>query len=50
MGVYVDGYVLPLPEKNLAAYRQLARRAGMVWMEHGALAVHENVADDVKIG
>jgi uncharacterized protein YbaA (DUF1428 family) len=50
MGVYVDGYVLPLPRKNLAEYRKLARKAGKVWMEHGALAVQENVADDVKRG
>jgi len=50
MGVYVDGYVLPLPRKNLAAYRKLARKAGKVWIDHGALAVQENVADDVKRG
>jgi len=50
MGVYVDGYVLPLPRKNLATYRKLARKAGKVWMDHGALAVQENVADDVKRG
>ena len=50
MGVYVDGYVLPLPKKHVAAYRKLARKAGKVWMEHGALAFQENVADDVKPG
>jgi uncharacterized protein YbaA (DUF1428 family) len=50
MGVYVDGYVVPVPKKHLAAYRTLARKAGKVWMEHGALAVQENVADDVKPG
>jgi uncharacterized protein YbaA (DUF1428 family) len=48
MAHYVDGFVLPLPNKNLAAYRRMARKAGKVWIEHGALAVHENVADDVK--
>ncbi len=50
MGVYVDGYVVPVPKKHIAVYRKLARKAGKVWMEHGALAVQENVADDVKKG
>jgi len=48
MGVYVDGYVVPVPKKKIAAYRKLARKAGKVWIEHGALAVQENVADDAK--
>lgn len=47
---YVDGFVIPVPKKNLAAYRKLARLAAKVWMEHGALAYHECVADDVKPG
>jgi uncharacterized protein YbaA (DUF1428 family) len=50
MGVYVDGYVVPVPKKQIATYRKLARKAGKVWMEYGALAVQENVADDVKRG
>ena len=50
MGVYVDGFVLPVPKKKVAAYRKIALKAGKVWMEHGALAFHENVADDVKPG
>ena len=50
MGVYVDGFVLPLPKKNIEAYRKMAKKAGKVWMDHGALAFHENVADDVKSG
>ena len=41
MGVYVDGYVVPVPKKHIAVYRKLARKAGKVWMEHGALAVQE---------
>ena len=48
MGVYVDGFVLPVPKNEVAAYRKIALKAGKVWMEHGALAFHENVADDVK--
>jgi uncharacterized protein YbaA (DUF1428 family) len=47
---YVDGFVLPLPKSKIAEYRHLARQAGKVWLEHGALAFHENVADDVKRG
>ena len=47
---YVDGFVIPVPKKNLAAYRKMARVAAKVWMEHGALEYHECVADDVKPG
>jgi uncharacterized protein YbaA (DUF1428 family) len=47
---YVDGFVLPVPKKNLAAYRQMARKAGTIWREHGALEVRECVGDDVKVG
>ena len=35
---YVDGYVVPVPKKHLAAYRRMAHKAGKVWREHGALA------------
>lgn len=47
---YVDGFVLPVPKKNLAAYRRIARKAGRIWIEHGALQVVESAADDVKRG
>lgn len=47
---YVDGFVVPVPQKNLAAYRRMARRAGTVWREHGALDYIECVADDVQPG
>lgn len=47
---YVDGFVIPVPKKNLAAYRKMARLGAKVWMEHGALEYHECVADDVKPG
>lgn len=50
MSQYVDGFVVPVPKKNLAAYRGMARKAGKVWMEHGALHYMECVADDVKPG
>ena len=47
---YVDGFVLPVPRKNLAAYRRMARKAGRIWREYGALEYRECVADDVKPG
>ena len=47
---YVDGYVLPVPRRNLAKYRKIARHAGKIWMEYGALQYYECVADDVKPG
>jgi uncharacterized protein YbaA (DUF1428 family) len=50
MSMYVDGFVIPVPKKNLAAYRRMARKFGALWMQHGALEVHECAADDVKPG
>jgi uncharacterized protein YbaA (DUF1428 family) len=47
---YVDGFVVPVPKAQLAAYRRLIRRSGKVWKEHGALQYVECVADDVKPG
>jgi uncharacterized protein YbaA (DUF1428 family) len=47
---YVDGFVVPVPKKKLAAYRRMARVAGKVWREYGALRYVECVADDVKPG
>ncbi len=50
MAKYVDGFVLPVPRKNLDAYRRMARKASKVWRDHGALEYVECVADDVKPG
>ena len=47
---YVDGYVLPVPKNKVQAYRKMAEKAAVVWMEHGALDYKECVADDVKKG
>ena len=47
---YVDGFVVPVPKRNLTAYRRIAQRAGKVWRDHGALEYVECVADDVKPG
>ncbi len=45
---YIDGYVLPVPKKNLKAYRRLAQQAGKIWREHGALDYKECAGDDLK--
>jgi uncharacterized protein YbaA (DUF1428 family) len=47
---YVDGFIVPVPKKKVEAYRRLARKAGKIWREHGALEFKECVADDVKMG
>jgi uncharacterized protein YbaA (DUF1428 family) len=46
---YVDGFVLPIPRKNLQAYRRMAQKAGKVWREHGALEYRECVGDDLDV-
>ena len=45
---YVDGYVLPLPKKNLQTYRRMAQQAGKIWREHGALDYKECAGEDLK--
>ena len=47
---YVDGFVVPVPRKKVATYRKMARKAGKIWREHGALEFRECIADDVKPG
>ena len=47
---YVDGFILPIPKKKRDAYKAIARKAGKVWREHGALDYKECIADDVKPG
>ncbi len=46
---YVDGYVLPVPKKNIQAYRRLAAKAGKIWREYGALEYRECVGDDLNL-
>jgi uncharacterized protein YbaA (DUF1428 family) len=46
---YVDGFVLPVPKKNLAKYRRMAKLASKVWRDHGALQYIECVGDDLNI-
>jgi uncharacterized protein YbaA (DUF1428 family) len=50
MARYVDGFLVPVPKKNLEVYRRMAQKAGRVWREHGALEYRECVAEDVKVG
>ena len=50
MSNYVDGFVVTVPKRKLAAYQRMSRKAGKVWREHGALEYFECVADDVKAG
>jgi uncharacterized protein YbaA (DUF1428 family) len=47
---YVDGFVVPVPKKNVEAYRQFSEMVGKIWKEHGALEYIECLADDVKPG
>ena len=46
---YVDGYVLPVAKKHLGTYLGIARKAGKVWRDHGALEYRECVGDDLKV-
>jgi len=50
MSRYVDGFVVPVPKKNVEAYHRMAADAGKIWREYGALQYVECVADDVKPG
>ena len=45
---YVDGYVLPVPRKNLKAYLRMARAGERLWRKHGALDYKECVGEDLK--
>lgn len=47
---YVDGFIIPVPKKNMKAYLKMAKKAAKVWKDHGALEVRECAADDVKVG
>lgn len=46
---YVDGFVLPVPKRNLKAYFRMAKKAGRIWREHGALEYRECAGDDLKV-
>ncbi len=44
---YVDGFVIPIPKKNLPAYFRMAKKACKIWMKHGALEYREAAGDDL---
>jgi len=46
--LYVDGFLLPVPKKNIQAYRRISLKAGKVWREYGALEYRECVGDDLN--
>lgn len=48
--MYVDGFLLPVPKKNVDAYKKMARKANKIWKEYGALDYVECIADDVQPG
>lgn len=48
MARYVDGFVIPIKRRNIAAYRRLSARAAKVWKEYGAVQYCECVGDDLK--
>ena len=49
MAQYVDGFVVPVPRRKLAAYRRMSQKAGKVWREYGALDYRECVGEDLQI-
>ena len=49
MAIYVDGYVLPVPRKKIAAYFRMAKKASKIWKEYGALDYKECVGDDLDV-
>jgi uncharacterized protein YbaA (DUF1428 family) len=48
--MYIDGFVVPMPKTKMKAYLSLAKKAGKVWKDHGAIDYCECAADDVKVG
>jgi uncharacterized protein YbaA (DUF1428 family) len=49
MAHYVDGFVIPVPKKNVKIYKTIAAKAGKVWLDHGALDYRECVGDDLNV-
>ena len=47
---YVDGFIVPVPKAKLETYKEMARTAGDVWMEYGALSYVECIGDDIPYG
>lgn len=47
---YADGFILAVPKAKLDAYKDMARTAGAVWKEYGAISYVECIGDDVPYG
>jgi uncharacterized protein YbaA (DUF1428 family) len=46
---YIDGFVIPIPTQNIDDYAKMSKKAGKIWMEHGALAYCESAGDDLDV-
>lgn len=46
---YIDGFIIPVAKKHVPAYLRIARKAGKVWKDHGALEYVECVGEDLKV-
>ena len=49
MAHYVDGFVVPIPLRNVDAYRRMSEKCGKVWLDHGALDFWESIGDEEKV-
>ena len=47
--MYIDAFVLPVPKKNLKAYKKMAEWGKRMWMKAGAVDYKESVGDDLKV-
>jgi uncharacterized protein YbaA (DUF1428 family) len=48
--MYVDGFVVPVPKKKIKEYARIAKEAGKIWKELGALEYRECSGDDLDQG
>ncbi len=49
MEQYIDGFVFPLPRKNIDEYRTIAEQVAEIWKEYGAIAYYEFLGDDLNL-
>jgi uncharacterized protein YbaA (DUF1428 family) len=49
MARYADGFVIPVPKKNLKAYTVMSKKAGKIWKEYGAIEYCECAGDDLNV-
>lgn len=48
MANYIDGFVIPLPKRNVAAYFRMAKMGAKIWRDHGALEFRECLGEDLN--